>query len=77
MIGVACVFFLIVAVPLVMDVRWWYVAAMLAVWAGALALAIRWFVRRPRALVPMALLLAAAWFVAVLAGAQAGWVTAS
>lgn len=77
MIGVVCVFFLIVAVPLVLDVRWWYVAAMLAVWALGLAVAVRWFVRRPRALVPLALVLAVAWFLAVVLGAQADLISPS
>lgn len=70
----ACVFFLILAVPLTLDARWWFVAAMLAVWAVAVALALRWFVRRPRAVVVLPLVLAALWFGAVVVGARAGWV---
>ena len=71
----ACVFFLVLAVPLTLDPRWWFVAAMFGVWALGLLLALRWFVRRPVAVAVLPLVLGVAWFVAIVVGARAGWVT--
>lgn len=66
-------FFLVVALPLVLEVRWWYVLTQLGVWLAGLVVGLRWFTRRPYALVPLAAGLALAWFVSVLLGARAGW----
>ena len=70
MIGLAAVFFLMAATPTVVDAPWWVTALMLLVWAVALVQGCRWFVRRPRAVLVLPVLLAVAWFGVVLAGAR-------
>ena len=74
MIALAAVFFLMAVTPTVVDAPWWVTVLMLAVWALALAQACRWFVRHPRAVLVLPVLLAVAWFGVVLAGARwLGW----
>jgi hypothetical protein len=70
MIGMACVFFLYAATPVVLPAPWWAVAGLLVLWAAALVVAVRWFTRRPVALAWLPVGLAVLWFVAVLAGAR-------
>jgi hypothetical protein len=70
MIGLAAVFFLLAATPTVVGAPWWVTAALLLVWAVALMQGCRWFVRRPRAVLVLPVLLAVGWFAVVLAGAR-------
>lgn len=70
MIALASTFFLLAATPTVVDAPWWVTALMLLVWAVALVQCCRWFVRRPRAVVVLPVVLAAGWFAVVLAGAR-------
>lgn len=70
MIGLAAVFFLIATTPTVVGAPWWVTALLLVAWTVALVQACRWFVRRPRAVVVLPVLLAVTWFVVVLAGAR-------
>ncbi len=74
MIGLACAFFLLAATPTVVDAPWWVTALMLLGWVAALVQGCRWFVRRPRAVAALPVLLAVGWFAVVLAGARwLGW----
>lgn len=74
MIGMACVFFVYAATPVVVDVPWWVLGALLLVWAAALVQAVRWFTPRPVALAVLPVALAVLWFVVVLVGARfLGW----
>ena len=74
MIGLASVFFLIAATPTVVNAPWWVVALLLLVWAVALVQGCRWFVRRPRGVLALAVGLGVGWFAVVLAGARwLGW----
>jgi len=74
MIGMACTFFLYAATPVVLSAPWWVVAGLLVLWAAALVLAVRWFTRRPTALLWLPVALAALWFAVLLAGARyLGW----
>ena len=64
--GMVCLLWLYVASLLFAP--WWAVAGLTLVWVGLLALALRWFSRRPYAtlLLPvlgLALWLAAAWII--------------
>lgn len=52
------------------DAPWWVTALLLSVWAAALVQGCRWFVRRPRLVVVLPVLLGLGWFVVVLAGAR-------
>lgn len=70
MVGMACVFFVYAATPVVVDAPWWAVVALLLVWAAALVQAVRWFTPRPVALALLPVGLAALWFAVVLAGAR-------
>lgn len=70
MIGLGCVCFLFAATPTVVDVPWWVVALLMVVWIAALVQGCRWFIRRPRSVLVLAVLLAVGWFVVVLAGAR-------
>jgi hypothetical protein len=54
----------------VVDAPWWVTALLLSVWAVALVQGCRWFVRRPRAVVVLPVLLGLGWFAVVLAGAR-------
>jgi hypothetical protein len=54
----------------VVDAPWWVTALLLAVWGVALVQGCRWFVRRPRAVVVLPVLLGLGWFAVVLAGAR-------
>jgi len=74
MIGLASVFFLLAATPTVIDAPWWVTALLLLAWVVALVQGCRWFVRRPRAVAALPVLLAVGWFAVVLAGARwLGW----
>ena len=75
MIGMACVFFVFAATPVVLPgVPWWAVVGLLLAWAVAMVLAVQWWTPRPIALAWLPLGLAAAWFVIVLVGARwLGW----
>jgi hypothetical protein len=74
MVGLAAVFFLLAATPTVVGAPWWAIASMLLAWGVALVQACRWFVRRPRAVVVLPVLLVVGWFAVVLAGARwLGW----
>lgn len=70
MIAMACTFFLYAATPVVLPAPWWVVAGLLVLWAASLVLAVRWFPRRPRALLLLPTGLAVLWFVVLLAGAR-------
>lgn len=70
MIGLAAVFFLLAATPTVVGAPWWVTAVLLLVWAVALVQGCHWFVRRPRAVLALPVLLAVGWFAVVLAGAR-------
>ena len=70
MVGMACTFFLYAATPVVLPAPWWVVAGLLLLWALALVLAVRWFTRRPMALLWLPVVLAVLWFVVLLAGAR-------
>jgi hypothetical protein len=70
MIALAAVFFLMAVTPTVVDAPWWVTVLLLGVWAVALVQACRWFVRRPRAVLVLPVLLAVGWFAVVLAGAR-------
>jgi len=72
MAGMACVFFLIGAS--VLTTPWWAVAALLAVWAGTLVLATRWWTPHPTRLPWLPVALTLLWFLTVVGGAAAfGW----
>ena len=74
MIGLASVFFLLAATPTVIDAPWWVTALLLLAWVVALVQSCRWFVRRPRAVLVLPVVLALGWFAVVLAGARwLGW----
>jgi hypothetical protein len=70
MIALAAVLFLMAVTPTVVDAPWWVTAMLLVAWAAALVQACRWFVRRPRAVLVLPVLLSVAWFGVVLAGAR-------
>jgi hypothetical protein len=70
MIGLAAVFFLLAATPTVVGAPWWVTAVLLLAWVVALVQRCRWFVRRPRAVLVLPVLLAVGWFAVVLAGAR-------
>lgn len=70
MIGIASVFFLFAATPTVIETPWWVVALLMLVWVVALVQGCRWFVRRPVAVLVLAVLLAIGWFAVVMAGAR-------
>lgn len=70
MIGLASTFFLFAATPTVVDAPWWAVALLMLVWVAALVQGCRWFVRRPVAVLVLAVLLAIGWFAVVMAGAR-------
>ena len=70
MIAMACTFFLYAATPVVLPAPWWVVACLLVLWTASLVLAVRWFTRRPRALLWLPAGLAVLWFVVLLAGAR-------
>lgn len=70
MIGLAMAFFLFAATPTVVAAPWWIVALLMVVWVAALVQGCRWFVRRPRAVLVLALLLGVGWFAVVMAGAR-------
>ncbi|PVG81858.1 hypothetical protein DDE18_14140 [Nocardioides gansuensis] len=70
MVGMAGAFFLLAATPTILDAPWWVTALLLAAWAVALYFACSWFVRRPRAVVVLPLVLAVCWFAVVLLGAR-------
>jgi len=56
------------------DVAWWALAGLALVWVLALALALAWFTRRPRAVVLLPAAVAAVWFLTVVGGARyLGW----
>ena len=74
MVGLASVFFLVAATPTVVDAPWWVTALLLVAWVVALVQGCRWFVRRPRAVLVLPVVLALGWFAVVLAGARwLGW----
>lgn len=72
MAGLGCVFFLYVGTWLVAP--WWATLGMLAIWAGFLALGLRWWSTHPGRLMllpPAAMLV---WVVLINTGArQLGW----
>ena len=70
MIGLASTFFLFAATPTVIRTPWWVVALLMLVWVVALVQGCRWFVRRPVAVLVLAVLLAIGWFAVVMAGAR-------
>ncbi|WP_299057544.1 hypothetical protein [uncultured Nocardioides sp.] len=49
---------------------WWAGLLLLAVWAGLLAVVLRWFRTRPRATVLVPVVALAVWFAAVTGGAR-------
>ena len=70
MIGLAATFFLFAATGTVVHAPWWGVALLMLVWVAALVQVCRWFVRRPVAVLVLAVMLAIGWFAVVLAGAR-------
>jgi hypothetical protein len=70
MVALAPVFFLVAVTPTVVDAPWWVTALLLGAWTCALVQACRWFVRRPRTVLVLPVLVAVAWFAVVLSGAR-------
>jgi hypothetical protein len=70
MIGLASTFFLFAATPTVVDAPWWAVALLMLGWAAALVQGCRWFIRKPVAVLVLAVVLAIGWFAVVMAGAR-------
>ena len=56
---------------------WWAMAGLALVWVAALVLALRWFTRRPRAVVVLPVAVALVWLVTVVSGVRwLGWLDA-
>jgi hypothetical protein len=70
MIGLASTFFLFAATPTVVDAPWWAIALLMLGWVAALVQGCRWFIRKPVAVLVLAVVLAIGWFAVVLAGAR-------
>ena len=70
MIGLASTFFLFAATPTVVDAPWWAIVVLMLVWVVALVRGCRWFIRRPVAVLVLAVVLAIGWFCVVMAGAR-------
>jgi hypothetical protein len=72
MIGMACVFFLIVAS--ILATPWYVVLGLVVVWAAALFVATAWWSLHPTWVPWLALGMAVLWFATVVGGAVAfGW----
>jgi hypothetical protein len=70
MIGLASTFFLFAATPTVVDAPWWAITLLMLGWVAALVQGCRWFIRRPVAVLVLAVVLAIGWFAVVMAGAR-------
>lgn len=70
MVGLVSVLFMIVTTPLVTATPWWAVVLLVVVWLGVLLLAVSWFVRRPRMLPLLAVVMMLVWFAAIVLGAR-------
>ena len=70
MIGLASTFFLFAATPTVVDAPWWATALLLLGAVAALVQGCRWFIRKPVAVLVLAVMLAIGWFAVVMAGAR-------
>ncbi|WP_210441490.1 hypothetical protein [Nocardioides xinjiangensis] len=74
LVGLACVAFLIGATSVAVAAPRWAFAGLALVWLVALALAVAWFVRRPRTVALLPVVVAVVWFATVVGGARyLGW----
>ncbi len=70
LVGMACVAFLVAVTVGPLNVPWWAVLGLTAVWLVALVQSLRWFTRRPRTVVLLPVLVALVWFVTIVAGSR-------
>ncbi len=66
--------FLIGATAVAVGAPWWALLSLALVWLVALVLALAWFVRRPRTVLVLPVVVAVVWFATVVGGARyLGW----
>ncbi|WP_203335646.1 hypothetical protein [Nocardioides limicola] len=74
MIGMACVFFLFAATPVILDAPWWAITALLLLWLALFMSAARRFTTRPVFVAVVPAVAGVGWFCFVIASARwLGW----